>query len=602
MSLIMVSSNASALDNPVLNFTDIINGPSTGLNDGNGSGAIVTIWGQNLGLEQGASKVMFKDSAGSIKEVSHVYYWKAADGKKPSGPADLYTSHNMIEIAVSIPESVVGAGEIYVQLNDEPIPFEQNLKEFANEISGPAKSNSLPFTVRDGAIYHVKKMGSNTEGDGSFCKPWSTISQLSYGAAKKIAPGDLIYVHDGVNEIDGDNGRNKTTGLYLSGHKGTAESQTAFVAYPNARVLAQGVNIGIGFYKNSGVVISKYVVKAGNHLMPSNNNILPKSTAAIGIQTSQFGRIVANEVTQTDGMCVSGMQGAISGNAKSFDAVSNLKVLGNYIHDWGCDQSSHFGHVTYLSNRSAGKWPVEAWQYGWNHLLNNKSKFGLHSYDETYSGQCGDVLGTIVINSNVVNGQKGPGISLGAKNSKGICWNVEVEIYSNILINTGLGPADENGVSSSAIRIVDKGLDSKISIFNNTVYNWASPELAGRKTAIEVSGYQDNVEIDLHNNIFYTDEDFRFEFNDAQFKDNLNGRNNIWYSSVGNPVLAIAPVWDLQPIIFDPQLIYSNGSLSFGAETSAESAGIPLGIRQDILGNRPAYIPTVGAIEFVKKQ
>ncbi|VAW87147.1 hypothetical protein MNBD_GAMMA18-296, partial [hydrothermal vent metagenome] len=42
---------------PVLHFSDINSGPKTGLNDGLGSGAIVTIWGNNLGDLQGDSKV-----------------------------------------------------------------------------------------------------------------------------------------------------------------------------------------------------------------------------------------------------------------------------------------------------------------------------------------------------------------------------------------------------------------------------------------------------------------------------------------------------------------------------------------------------------------
>ncbi len=534
---------------PVLNFTDIINGPSIGLHDGKGSGAIVTLWGQNLGLKEGASKVMFEDSNGEIKEVAYVYYWKAADGRKPSGPADLYGSHQMIEIAVSIPESPDGLGLLFIEKNNSKIDSEVVV------------SNSLPFTVRQGKIFHVKNSGNNDRGDGSFYKPWETMSKISQGATKKIAPGDLIYVHDGVQDIDGNNGRNKLTGLYLSGHKATADKQTAFIAYPNARVLAQGENFGIGFYKNEAIVVSKYVVKAGNYLMPDNDNILPKNTAAIGIQTTANGRIIGNEVTQISGRCVSGMQGAITGNARGHDNVSNQKILGNYIHDWGCNQSSHFGHVTYLSNRSDGKWDVQAWQFGWNHLLNNKSKYGLHSYDETYRGQCGDVEGTIVINDNVINGQKGSGISLGAKNSKGICWTVAAKIYNNVLINTGLGPADENGVASNAIGIVDKGLKSDIQIYDNKIYNWASPELAGRKTAIQVSGNQDNVRIDISRNLFYTDKDFRFEYNDHHLQDNLKGSHNIWFSKATSAKNTIIPSWEKSPYDFDPQLVVSRSLL-----------------------------------------
>ena len=49
-----------------LNFTDIVNGLDTGLGDGLGSEALVTLWGNNLGTSQNKATVKFRAYNGSV--------------------------------------------------------------------------------------------------------------------------------------------------------------------------------------------------------------------------------------------------------------------------------------------------------------------------------------------------------------------------------------------------------------------------------------------------------------------------------------------------------------------------------------------------------
>ncbi|MFC1751094.1 hypothetical protein ACFL2V_20085 [Pseudomonadota bacterium] len=205
---------ASASSPPVLNFSDLVNGPSSGINDGLGEGVIVTLWGNNLGSQQGDSKIFYEDSSKTVNEAAYVYYWKNADGQLPGGPANLYDSHKMQEIAFSIPSSANGDGNIYVEVNG-------------------VKSTTLPFSVRPGAIYHVKTTGDNSTGNGSWDQPWKTGSQDTGGAFKQISGGEIIYAHHGVTDSNmADNGR----GLYLSGRPSVAAAQTAYLSYPNSPV------------------------------------------------------------------------------------------------------------------------------------------------------------------------------------------------------------------------------------------------------------------------------------------------------------------------------------------------------------------------------
>ena len=605
---------ASAVENlpPVLNFSDLISGPATGLNDGKGEGVIVTVWGNNLGGAQGDSRVYFKDENGAISEAAYIYYWKNADGTYAKsvdgvlsgGPANLYESHKMQEIAFSIPNASLGLGEIYVVVDG-------------------VQSNSLAFTVRSGNIYHVKYDGDNTNS-GSFDAPWAFVNGFYKfrGAAAKVAAGDTVYVHDGVVDENNDFGGGFNRGIYVAGINSTLSNQTAFVAYPGARVTMRGANWGVDINQAYGIVFSKYVVEVGNYDLPppDSNTVLPTGDLT-GIDTSQNGRIVANEITNLEGKCPSGAAGAISGGAPSWNGVGNVKILGNYVHHFGCAQSSDFQHVFYLTNRSAGASDVEAWEMGWNYLKNNPTLHGLHNYDEEESGSnCGDVTGTLLIHNNVVVNQKGYAITLSASDFDGSdpCWSADVKIFNNVFKNVGHGPTWQKDIGSNSISIVDGGLSGTVEIYNNTVYEWSDPEnidnskygaKSGHKTGLELGGQGDYVTLIVNNNLFYTPLDVPFFKVAPQLQNNVSGSNNFWYYSGTNPEKAVAPSWDANPFTLNPQVVVSaTGEVIMQSGSPLISAGLANwmssstvsndGPTHDIVGVPRSSHPAVGAKEF----
>jgi hypothetical protein len=166
ISIFLVPINCFA-HAPVLAFSDLTDGPKTGLGDGLGSGAIVTVWGWNLGSSQGASTITVDNV-----NAAYVYYWGNAGAGGNSGPAELYAYHKMQEIAFSIPYSASdGAVKIKVAVGGEA-------------------SNELDFYIRNGSVYWVGDTPggsppSDTTGEGSFGSPWATVSYLS-GAESKI--------------------------------------------------------------------------------------------------------------------------------------------------------------------------------------------------------------------------------------------------------------------------------------------------------------------------------------------------------------------------------------------------------------------------------
>jgi hypothetical protein len=164
---------------------------------------------------QGVSKIILRSSNGTEREVARTYYWKNADGALPGDGADLYESHRMQEIAVSIPTSEAGIGSLYVIVNG-------------------IVSNTLPFTVRSGNIYFVHPSGSNTNNcswsapcefiDGGHSSP-GHANALANG---RLAAGDTVHSR-GVTEPGACGGGNCSR-LFVRGVDGTKASPVSFVS------------------------------------------------------------------------------------------------------------------------------------------------------------------------------------------------------------------------------------------------------------------------------------------------------------------------------------------------------------------------------------
>ena len=576
---ILLSSSAWAT--PKLNFSDLISGPDTGIGDGLGSGVIVTIWGQGLGSSQGGSTITYTDFAGTNHTESHVYYWKNADGNLPGGPANLYESHKMQEIAFSIPDSASGLGNITVTVNG-------------------VESNPLPFTVRSGNIYHVKSDGSDSN-NGSFSSPWKTV-QKAINAIN--SPGSTLYVHN----VDSGS-ETSERGIYWnkSSASSSLDAQFAFVAYPNTRPTSTGSN-GFTNYNVDGQVISKFDIYSSNYLSVDSNGQPSNQTynSTRCIETDKYGRGVGNRCTDIPGGCASGSQGAINGNALNGDEIESYKMFGNEIYEYGCKGSRKFHHTTYFSIRSGDtNLQLDPWQIGWNYLHDNYAKNGIHMFDEKNGGSsfCGSPNDTVIVNDNVVINQAGAGLMIAAN-----CpWTNDFEVYNNIFINVGLAaawdgidPETSDGPATSGIAVSDNGLSGHVYIYNNIVHTWNNDDqVADTQACLGLKGSGDNVSITWNNNICYTDKNKPFVAEgccgaDVQL-DNVTGSNNIWYYS-GGP--STPPTWDNSAIITDPLLIVNGSIISLDANSPAIGVSTNMVLTKDIYGVDRLPGPEIGAIEY----
>jgi hypothetical protein len=580
--LILNVSLVYATNGPKLNFTDLVNGPSTGLGDGLGSGVIVTIWGQNLLSEIGSSTIVFTDGLGEEHNPAHIYYWKNADGLKPSGVANLYASHKMQEVAFSIPDVLDGNGFIHVVVNGE-------------------ESNKLPFLVRSGVILHIKETG-NDDNPGTFGSAFKSLPKTVSIVSKR---GATIYVHDDL--LSEDLNHREVVYWNRSSASSGRSNHYSIVAYPSSQPTVIG-RIGFASFNTEGQLVSKIKILASNCDEGPNgqptNCIRQNSAAIFG---TKHGRIISNVMSDRPNGCAESELGAITGDKKQ---VHGLKIFGNEIFDYGCEGTSKFHHTTYIKIRASWGLEVDPWEFGWNYLHDNKAKNGIHQFDLKSGSDnlCGTPNATVKIHENVIVNQSGAGIFVGTNCE----WSNTFEIYNNLIINSGL-PADWNGIdpktskdaNTNAISITDyNGLLADFNIYNNTIYDWPTTKInqSGR-ACFSFDGGRNASSAILNSNLCITnnDERFIFESNLGTILDRSNSSNNAWYytGEQSSAINAIQP--DIGNDVMDDPKVNFNGidySISSGSPLINNSN---TSLVYDLYGNKRSVTPTVGAVEFIRR-
>lgn len=567
---------------PVLRFSDIVSGPSIGLGDGLGDGAVVTVWGQGLGAMQGPNRVYFTDAAGNKRAAAHVYYWKNADGLAPGGPANLYKSHRMQEIAFSIPESAEGSGTITV------------------EVDG-VESNALSFTVRSGRVLWVAPSGSNAN-PCTFDSPCAFVNgNIASGSTGglgdgRLLPGDIVYSR-GVAEPEFSGG-GISAGMFLRSLAGTAANPIAIVAYPGEQSTVVAGTYGVNPYYSSAIVVSKYHISVGQYddpIIPIGAGSPHKSN--FHIRASRHGRAVGNLFDENDGKCFNGTSGAIESGG---EGGSDYKAYGNHFYDLGCDTTSHFQHTTYMSVRNPLS-NTTAWDFSYNHLENNKAKYGIHFYDESYSGDCGLLTGTLKVNKNIIVNQKGAGIhikTVDRSSPLNPCWSADVEVKGNILVNVGLGPVAElnNGTAPQGIDVGGHMTPATVVVEDNLLYGYADESGLEHGTGIGIRlGFRFNQpKIVLRNNVFWNDRDLPW-LELGNNTGNLIADANLFHNTAGN-IQAVVPTWP-NTLVADPGLTVTDGFVEVAGDSPLLDSGADTGNDLGIYGGDGAVSNNIGPIE-----
>jgi len=539
---------------PVLYFSDITSGPKSGNSDTSGwrsglDGAIVTLWGTNLGSTQGSSKVFI-----NLAEAASTYTWGNA-----TTPADLYAFHHIQRIACQVSHLAQnGAGSIYVVVNGKT-------------------SNSLPFTVRDGNIYFVTLTGNDDTGDGSWSTPWRTIPK----AAGSLAPGDIAYIGDGVDQTT-----ETDYGAAVNlGRDGEPGRPIALVVYPGAMSNLGNVSLGRAFHVWNGDTgsYSKHWVITGFRM----------TTAEVGVTAQGGFRVVGNYVTAPNGDGLDGAIGGVNGD--------DIYILGNELEHIGSASCSKLYHAIYISGvrqDAAPRAPTESnREVAWNYLHDNLSNRAINIYSEQeYSA----FIQQHRVHDNVIVNQRGDGIMLGYYVT-GDNW-----VYNNLIINAGLGPEWSDDASYHTGIRINTGHEAvsqtNIYIYNNTLYGngWsgaALPEESGG-VLFDPGALDRSTMVDFSNNIIFSTGDPYLAGESGALP--TGDYRNCWYG------IGVSPAWDTTGINNDPNFIGAgvfNFQLQNGSPCIDIGKNVSTVVGRDLLGvlRSQGIAFDIGAYEYVTR-
>jgi len=548
------ASGAALAAPPVLFFSDLPSGPRTGNGDASAgrvpgrNGAIVTLWGRNLGSRLTDVEV----TCGGAPAASYYFLGPAAS------PADLARSHGTQRLVFQVSQLArEGPGEILVRVRGK-------------------SSNRLPFTVRSGRVLFVKTSGSDATGDGTWQRPWRSLLK----AKDALAPGDIAYLGDGVSQLT-ETAFGAAANLGSDGMPGRPK---ALVAYPGARVRVGNPDLERAFH-NWRDEEGGYT----GHWLISQLEIV---TGGVGIPLRGGSRVVGNRLTAPRG---NGMDGVIDGEG------SDLAILGNEITGAGSLASSKLYHAIYLKGERRDFGPRAPTESGrevaWNYLHDNLTNRGINVYSEQDAAA---FIEGHQIHDNVILRQRGDGILLG------YYVTGENRVWNNLIVEAGLGPEWPDDSSTHAGIRVDSGhrtrRATRVAIHHNTLYGcgWAGA-FDGESGSLLVSqaAIDHATALEIGNNIFASTGEPYVAGDAAALP--VTSLRNCWHGR-GAP-----PSWDPSGIAGDPRFgdpaagDPAAGDLRLAAASpcrNAALAAVPW-VARDLAGNRRplGVAPDLGAYE-----
>lgn len=552
----IVTAAAPAQDAPVLFFSDLTSGPRTGNTDSSGGrtpgqdGAIVTIWGRNLGSTQGGSKVYCNGA-----QAASYYSWGNA-----TSPANLYASHQMQSVSFQVSSSAQnGAGSIYVMVNGQ-------------------QSNSLPFTVRSGNIRFVKTSGNDGSGSGSWSSPWRTIPK----AVASLAIGDIAYICDGVNQTT----VTEFDAAVNLGSNGSAAGPKALVVYPGAASNVGNPNIARAFHPWNTAGGSDY----SQYWVISRFTII---SAGVGVFANTGFRVVGNRFT--------GPNTIGDWEATLYAFGSDVALFGNELHDIGTPQNTSKAHspiyLTGARQTGGARLPTERNRdAGWNYIHDNYFHDAFHIYSEQDASA---FIQGHRIHDNVIVNQRGDGILMGYYVT-GENW-----IYNNLIVRAGLGPEFDDPSPSYHTGIhFDTGHETiaqgstVIHCYNNTLYGcgFAGAAYSGENGALIVTPEAiSRSTLNIWNNIIRSTGNPYVAGESGT--PSAGSFHNCWYGD------GAAPAWDTGAINADPQFVNAGAdNYRLSSSSPCRDAGINVSatVSRDIDGTtRPQGSGVdVGAYEY----
>lgn len=476
----------------------------------------------------------------------------------------------------------VGGGEpLYVSWSDSKIVIQLGAAAASGDIrvvTAGGTSQPVGFTVRPGNIFAVATNG-NDANSGVFGSAWRTVQK----AVDTMAPGDITYVLDGVVETRITQPRQGS--VYISRNDGEFGRPKALVAYPGGRARIGATSSSTCATDTciegirSGFASAHWTI-AGFQLFGNNYGIVIRG---------RNWRVIGNEFA-----CPFG-----TGASACVDAsqAEQIKLWSNTVRDTGFNGSSALYHGVYFSTDSVDL------DIGWNTITNVRGCRGIQINSTNVGSGTGNNQYNIRIHDNWIEGTQCDGIVLATVDpSRGA-----VEVFNNIIVDAGRGPATPEGGGNFACIYAAGATNSgspgggTIEVFHNTMVDCggfnASASSSGGAMLVERNPH---LRMRLRNNIIYNRRSQYFGVFGADGRacfttcQNLNGTNNLFFG-VGAPHAnpAFAATLNVDPLFVN----FDRRDFRLRVNSPARAAGVLTGLGTDRDGTIRTNIADIGAFQ-----
>ena len=575
VAIIMFCKTGLALAaTPVLLFSDMTDGPTTGWEQSSTKGAAVSIWGRNFGASRGNSYLI----VGGVNLTSDSDYSEWGKATSPTVP--------------------LGMQRITFYLNSSMLTNGNYPNTTISIHTSDSTSTSIPFHCRaldDNNIYFLDNIRGSDDNTG-----------LSPGQAKKttgwargkLSAGDICYMKGtGTPYTDHDIGSGFHYGGlftfgYSPGHNNGTEGKSITVtAYPGDNVELKA-NEGLSGTELRSCIRMRY---SGSQISYWTFSKLSMEGiySAISLGGSGYSnggvshfRMIGNDCTtvlsENHGGCIVTMYG--NGNG-----MDHLYMYGNYLHDQCADyrgqDTGRRVYQVYIGGYGVLDHIYVGWNdMGWGSQGRGFQVYGHHKDDSVYNFHVHDNYFHHNSRQCVILG--------GGDGGENYSFVKNAYFYNNIVAF----PAD--GDSAIVIGGVGRGrYGGNFYIYNNTFYKNSAYPIMHITGHIQACFLKNNIIAGYPNYYDY------YTYYPDTVSANLSGDHNIYYGGGSGAV----PSWDNSTLgDNDPLFVVANPSSYYDFYVDSGSPAIDNGtddvmslIAHDFNGNpRPMDGGENGSVEY----
>ena len=563
-------------EKPIVMFSDMTDGPTTGWEQSTNKGAAVSVWCRNIGTSRGSSYV----SVGGVNLTNDTDYAEWGATTNPTVP--------------------LGMQRITFFLNSSMTTSGTYPNTTITVTTADGTSDSIPFHCRelaDSSIYYLDNVNGSDSNSGLTA---AQAKRTTAWARGNLEAGDVCYLKgSGTPYTDHDKGSMYHAGGLFSFGGGSNPNHNNGIEGKSISVSAfPGDHVEMKANEESTSLVLKsciYMYYGGSQVefWTFSKFTMEATWAAVSLGGNGFTgggvshfRVIGNDATTK--LTSTGQWGNIIVAYGNSHGMDHLYVYGNYLHDQCADfRGQDTGRRVYQIY-IGGYGSLNHIYIGWNDMGWGSQGRGFQIYGHNPA----DSLDNFHVHNNWFHDNVRQNVILGGGDGSSAYGFVKTcYFYNNILSNPG------NGDPAIVIGGVGNGrYGGDFYLYNNIIHSadYAYP-------TIQLTGHINSMT--LRNNIIYgypNSWDYYTYYPDS-VPSNLTADHNLYYGAGENAV----PSWDNSTLSNDdPKFVNSNpvSFLDFKMQPDSPLVGAGIDttaiVKTDFLGLvRSSASLSIGAFE-----